>query len=264
MILGFSHLAVNTSAMEKASKRLEAFGYAQEFDAPELPNVPHKAPFMRSYTKYHHIRRFMAPEAMAIELLDYGPRDGPRTSAALPVLRLPHPLDDWKFCDFSTLPLDPACLPAVATAFGDDLQAVHDPVLDMYFLWVRGEGFTGLQAVLVPTPDISGTHALWADLRFSPTGSGIWAFASPFPALKAQLMAVPSKDVPGWTSEPHLDAPGCPCLALMVGELKENLIGLASQPEMATFRLTVNSKPLEIALARPPQGPVLELVRINR
>lgn len=261
MILGLSHIALACGNIEAATKRLAGFGYSERFDAPALENHIAKAPYLSRHQPSHHIRALAADGAMAIELLDHGDLIGPQTSALIPVFRSDSPCDDWQSRQLDSLPIAPDGLTKLQEVLGQDLQVFHDPVLSMTFLWNAGQGnVPGLFACALPTDAPDAIATLLGQLRFRPDASGLWSLLTPLPALQARLIPVAAQAADGWSPVPHLDAPGCACLALMARGTDRSALPAALRENSVSFTLPVNGKTSQITLARPDTGPIIELV----
>lgn len=265
MILGLSHVALATSAIEAATARLAAFGYACRFDEPSLTNAAEKRPLLDSHAPLHHIRALAAaPGSMAIELIDHGQTRGPQAADLIPVFRSASAPADWQPLDGATaLPFAPEALPQLALALGRPVRPMLDPVLGLRLLWVplAGDEPPGLAACALPGFDLAATHRQLTALRFrAAPGGALWSLLTPLPALQARLVPVPARPHPDWRLAAPLDAPGCACLALMARLAPDAALPAALQGPRASFTLSVNARPLRITLLRPAQGPVLELV----
>lgn len=263
MIMGLSHIAMATDTVEAATARLSALGYAPRFDLPGLENHAAKARYLTHHQPTHHIRALAAEGAMAIELLDHGALAGPQTAALLPVFRSPAPLPGWRPVAWQDLPIAPDRDDRLAAALGAGLAAFHDPVLGMTLLWVPGTNQqpTGLIACVLPCDDQTAMAGLLKHLRFRRGGDpGLWSLLTPVASLQAHLLPVAARAHSGWTSEPLLDAPGCACLAFMARRTQTTALPLALQGDSVSFTLAINETPSRITMARPANGPIIEMV----
>ena len=260
MILGLSHVALSTQDVERASMRLAEFGYELRFDEPALENHSAKARLLAHHQPLHHIRSLSATGVMAIELLDHGPMKGRQAAALIPVFRCSAPLVGWQECDEKALPMGDEAWGILEKALGQRPHVIFDPQLQLTFLWIASECEPGLWACAMPYEDSDAIEALLTALRFRVNpATGMWSLLTPLPALQARILPVPYRDHPDWQARALLDAPGCPCLALMArGE--STLLSDVLRGETVTFNLTVNAKPCKITMLRPEQGPVAELV----
>lgn len=261
MILGLSHVAFSCDDINVATARLAGFGYVPRFDESALENHYAKRPFMTRHLPQHHIRSLAADGAMAIELLDHGRLTGPQTSALIPIFRSDAPCPDWQPRPLESVPISPDGLTCLRDMLGKKPQAFHDPALSMTLLWIVATGESpGLYACAVPTESPEGVTTLLTQLRFRPDAAGICTLLTPLPALQARLIPVQSQQAAGWTATPLLDAPGCGCLALMARGTELTPMPAALQGKTVSFILPVNGKNNRITLARPENGPIIELV----
>lgn len=261
MILGLSHIALSCLDIEVATARLEEFGYAQRFDAPLLENHSAKASFLSRHQPQHHIRALAAEGAMAVELLDHGGLAGQQSSTLIPVFRSDGPCTGWQPQTLESLPISASGLATLRDALGHDPLAFHDPALSMTLLWIPANGEAlGLHACAAPTYMLETLATLLSQLRFRPDASGLWSLLTPLPSLRARLIPVLAKPAEGWTTEPLLDAPGSACLALMARTADRLTLPAALQGKAVSFNLIVNGKNSHITIARPDDGPIIELV----
>ena len=260
MILGLSHIAIGTQDVERSSIRLAEYGYQMRFDEPSLENHAAKAALLARHQPLHHIRSLAAPGVMAIELLDHGPMSSRQAAALIPIFRCAAPLAGWQEHGEQALPLREEAWPLLEKALGQRPRVVFDPKLQLTLLWIASGEPAGLWACAMPHEDQAAVEALLTALRFraSPT-TGLWSLLTPIPALQARIVLAPYREHPEWQAHALLDAPGCPCIALMARG------GNTSRPdavrgETVTFDLTVNAKPCKITMLRPEHGPIAELV----
>ena len=261
MILGLSHIAFSSDHIDAATDHLTWFGYAPRFDEPVLENHTAKAPFLTRHQPQHHIRALAADGAMAIELLDHGGLAGPQTSCLIPIFCSEVPCPDWQPRPLESLPISPDGVNSLRNALGQVPQAFHDEALSMTLLWISASNEpAGLHACAVPTNYTGGVTSLLNQLRFRSDSTGIWKLLTPLPALQARLIPVGSSPARGWSAQPLLDAPGCGCLALMARSTECTPMPSALQRKAVSFNLQVNGKNSRITMARPENGPIIELV----
>lgn len=261
MILGLSHVAFSSNDIDAATARLAGFGYVPRFDEPALENHPLKTPFLTRHLPQHHIRALAADGAMAIELLDHVSLAGYQTSALIPIFCSDAPCPDWQRRPLESLPISPDGRTKLRDTLGQDPQAFHDPALSMTLLWIAAaDEASGLHACAVPTESAESVTNLLTQLRFRPDASGVWTLLTPLPTLQARLIPVEYQQAAGWTASPLLDAPGCSCLALMARGTERSPMPAALQGKAVSFTLSVNGKNSRITLARPKNGPIIELV----
>jgi len=262
MIMGLSHIAFGTDDIDGATERLAAFGYSTRFDEPELENHISKTPLLGRYQPRHHIRSLAAEGAMAIELLDHGRLVGPQSAALLPIFQSAMPLEDWQPVATSGLPISDSAYETFTKALGRQPLAFHDPVLKMTLLWTSSDKPPpGLLACAVLVDDPSPLCNLLSQLRFrSDPATGLWSLLTPLPALQARLIPVPAKRHLDWAETPILDAPGCPCIALMARATDRSDPPAALRGKGNSFTVEVNGKLNRITLARPDDGPIVEMV----
>ncbi len=98
-------------------------------------------------------------------------------------------------------------------------------------------------------------------LRFRQGGdTGLWSLLTPVASLQAHLMPVAARARSGWTSAPLLDAPGCACMAFMARRTETTDLPVALQGDSVSFTLAINENPSRITMARPANGPIIEMV----
>ncbi|NIA69550.1 hypothetical protein HBA54_13190 [Pelagibius litoralis] len=252
-----------------ASSRLSLFGYATRFDEQALPNHPSKKAFLEHYQPLHHIRALAAPGAAAVELIDHGALSGSQASGLIPVFTSDAPLKDWTPVPANELPFAQSGLAVLDKAHEGSVRCFFDPVLDMRLLWTKQRtGLpSGIISAVLPVPNVQEMAAILTSLRFvqSPE-SGIWSCLTPMPSLKVDLVLVEACTAEGWQDTATLDAPGCPCLALMARDtacygMQESTF---SSCERVSFSLMVNNTSCLITLLRLSNGLVLELVEAQK
>ena len=260
MILGLSHVAFGARDIERAGARLAEFGYEARFDERALENHSAKAQFLAHHRPLHHIRSFSTTGAMAIELLDHGQMSGNQAAALIPIFKCLAPLKGWQECDEKDMPFGDEAWLMLEKAFGQRPRAVYDPELQLTLLWIASGEAPGLWACAMPHEDTGAIESLLTALRFRASpATGLWSLLTPIPVLQARILPVAYKNHPNWQSNALLDAPGCPCLALMA-RTGNALLSNTLRGETITFDLTVNAKPCKITMFRPEHGPVIELV----
>ncbi|MBW4651602.1 MAG: hypothetical protein KME20_00845 [Kaiparowitsia implicata GSE-PSE-MK54-09C] len=262
MILGLSHIAFGSDDIGRSTARLAEFGYVLRFDEPMLENNAAKATMLARYQPSHHIRSLAAPGAMAVELLDHGALVGQQAASLVPIFRCASPPAAWQDREESALPMAHGAWPLLELALGQRPRVAYDPELKTQLLWIASSEPQGLFACAMPTEDMEGLEALLTALRFrADPVTGLWSLLTPLAALQARMIPVPYQSHPDWELRALLDAPGCPCIALMAGSGRAK--PLALQGECMAFDITVNYTQCTITMIRPQHGPAIELVEKN-
>lgn len=263
LILGLSHIALNTPDIERSTSRLAMLGYTTRFDEPDLENHPTKSALLERYQRRHHIRSLGAPGGMNIELLDHGHTGGTQSADLIPVFQSPEPLAGWQTLSPECLPLTEEAWKRLEVMLNAPLEVFYDPELMLIFVWFSASGAPGLFACLMPSLNVDVSKEILSSLRFRPdAASGLWSLLSPIPALQARLVPIEYRDHPNWILRSPLDAAGSPCIALVArGSGHPHLPKLSALGEHSeSFALMVNNRSLKITLVRSEHGPVIELV----
>ncbi|MBP2447307.1 hypothetical protein [Rhizobium leguminosarum] len=263
LILGLSHIALNTPDIERSTARLAMLGYTTRFDEPDLENHPAKFALLERYQPRHHIRSLGAPGGMAIELLDHGYTGGMQSADLIPVFQSPEPLQGWQTLTPDCLPLTQEAWRRLGVTLNAPLEVFHDPELMLTFVWFSAREASGLFACLMPSLNVDVSKELLSSLRFRPDAAcGLWSLLSPIPALQARLLPIEYCDHPNWLLRSPLDAAGSPCVALVARGSGHPHLPMLSTPrgDSESFALMVNDRSLKITLVRSDHGPVIELV----
>lgn len=257
MILGISHLALNTLDLDRASRRLEAFGFTQRFAELALENHVAKQPWMTRFHPTHRIASFVRVGSMPIEVIEYLELPGKPTPTFLPLFRCENPINDWTPVAPDGLPFDLSSL--------EGCSAFHDPELDATLLWKEHPGeqpeFHAIVSVCrLDFPSLDLLEELGLTRNDS---DDMMVLRSPIPSLGARLLPVERRKSDDWADTGMLDSPGWPCLALVTRGMADRPLPMDERVKDASFNLTVNDKLLVIRLAEYDGGPFFEFVEAS-
>lgn len=261
MILGLSHVALNCTNIDAATRRLAEMGYSVRFDEPCLPNHEAKSPFLFRYQSTHHVRALSAHGAMAIELLNHGEQVGAQCAGIIGIFRSPRPCGNWESYPLSDLPISDVGLAAIEDAISCNLLAFWDPDLSSTLLWIpTANAPVGLFACALPTFRPESLKSLLSELRFRPDTTGVWSLLTPLPSLQARVIPVPARSQLTWSTNQQLDSPGCTCIALMSRNSKPDSLPTGLRAATLHFGLRVNGSDYRVSLASHEYGRFFEFV----
>lgn len=265
MIFGASHLALSYSSA--AHDALARLGFTQEFAEPDVPNAAEKRGMLRAYSTVHDLAFFRHPEGVSVETIDHHSGQVPSgtsrsPSGYQPVLTLSDALA-CEALDASVVEkwldaLQNADMPSARLKWATDLAG---PV------WVDRDRASGLRSVVLPVDDVASevlfwTRGLGARLQTQGRDFARLTYSGPVSQWRIELILVRGQADGPWM----LDQPGFPCLALLSNAVDKDLakaVAVGGHDD-ATFSLTVNGKPLSVALLRSPNGAIVELLRLRR
>jgi hypothetical protein len=265
MILGASHLALSYSS--SAHSALRRLGFTQDFAERDVPNASQKQAMLRDYSTLHDLAFFRHSESVSMETIDHHSgrvNDGSRRphTGYQPVLAV----SDSLACEAVRAP--------IVEAWSASLREARMPSARLEWVtelggwvWVDDNCQPGLRSVVLPIDDVASEAEFWTrglGARPQTTGRDFarLTYAGPVSQWRIELILVAGQAEGTWM----LDQLGFPCLALLSNAIDKDLAKAvaAGGHDDRTFSVTVNRKPLDVALLRSPNGAIVELLQVRR
>lgn len=259
MIVGVDHIALSCARLDDGIGHMSRLGFELTFLERDAPNHPVKRAYLGTFRATHSLAMCRSAAGVSIELTEHGP---PAGVASYNVI-----FEGLFGSDFASAPEDAV---AVAAALG-----VGNPVLTELpgfaaKVWADPAPHrpASIKAVMLAVSDFEVSKRFWCDgIGFRLISEGHadhpWAVLeiwSPFPRCRLTLLLTERRRA----SDDKLDACGFPCLALLVTQLpsdRAKLLEHGGRDQSDGFELTVNGKPLVIALVRGPDREIVELIQ---
>lgn len=240
MIVGLDHIAIGAESLNFAQETLAVCGYHCVFEQRHLENRCEKFRFLHAESLTHDIAIFHASTArhLPIEVTVH---------TKLHVVQAPLLISHWRCPQAHISRLRQLAGPGSVITPADS-----DP---------------GLQGVSIASVDINYSMAFWTGAIGMRAVNGqpqMLAHASPVPRWNWQLQVMPAACGTAFTM---LDDSGPNAIALLSTDIASdcNLAMNAGATDLTPpFTLTVNKKPLKLALLRSPEGLMIELIEIQR
>ena len=267
MILGLSHIAINSTDLEASTQSLTGFGYKLQFEEKNLRNDVSKKPFLNHYASTHDISMFKKNGAISIEILMHGGQVTRPNSNLIPIFRSNKISDNWLEKNVSDLPIAPNSIKKLEKSLKRKFLIFFDPLLGMHIFWTLlqpGE-VTGLFLIILLTSNYNNLADLMSSLRFEKSSIDIWSLLTPIPTLSAHIMLLPRIHHKDWNVRPMLDGSGCTCLAFMVRNLSQTDRWVCTMlSQIGSFKLNVDGQKLLIALFSGVNLPFFELIEYDK
>lgn len=266
MILGVDHLALSCADIGTASDALRAWRYRAKFIASDLPNPEEKRSLLRTYDGRQSLAYCIAPSGLPIEL----------TRHEHPLLEAGGFYEPLMASEGRVeIESEPAAelLSAVWRAATErHVVPVRSPLLKArYWHDVMSPGPAGFSTVLARVPRIPDAERFWVEAagcrrkKAGETAGVGWTLLELPSVIQGMQLRILLAEQPVQRVT-MLDDPGFNCLALLTSALDRDVrrLAVAGRSDDVRFSLTVNDRPLRIAMLRSPGGGLVELIEFAK
>lgn len=252
MIWGIDHLVMSIPSHTLVEDELNGLGFAPDFIDMAVPSAPEKTPVLSKARPLHDIG-FFRPQGvgLAIETIAHGDDLDPTPGPYAPLFNVSQLPDE--------LPQSP-----ISAALGAQVIEKSWGNGRAYFCQAD-EPVTTLNTLALDTPDVSSEAGFWTQyLGFREISNGDdWALIetnTPVAAWSGRLLLKHSETV----SAGPMDGAGFTCVALVSNNIDadlETVFANGGTDYKCRFEVSVNGRPLIVALFRTPNGAIVELIQ---
>lgn len=252
MIWGIDHIVMSISSHARVEDQLSGLGFVPEFIEMAVPSAPEKSPVLSQHRPLHDIG-FFRPSGvgLAIETIAHGDNLDPTPGPYAPVFNV------------SSLP-EGVPQATMSAALGSDVIE-KSWGNGRAFFYQADEPVTTLNTLGLDTTDVSSEARFWTQclgFREISKGDG-WALLetnTPVAAWSGRLLLKHSDTV----STGPMDGAGFTCVALVSNNIDTDLETAFAHGGInydCRFEISVNGRPLIVALFRTPSGAIVEFIQ---